>query len=71
MDVAMVSEAAAESPLPAQDVQAECGAKKKQPVPEECLPECGCRGEEACEERSRISDPRLKGGEKTKRPPQQ
>lgn len=29
MDVAMVSEAAAESPLPAQDVQAQRGAKKK------------------------------------------
>lgn len=28
MDVAMVSEAAAESPLPARDVQAQCGAKK-------------------------------------------
>lgn len=65
MDVAMVSEAAAESPLPAQDVQAQCGAKKQQ-VPEEFLPERGCRGEEACEEHSRISDPRLKEGEKTK-----
>lgn len=29
MDVAMVSEAAAESLLPAQDVQAQCGAKNK------------------------------------------
>lgn len=71
MDVAMVPEAPAESLLPARDVQAHCGAKKQQ-VPEECLPEGRLLGggEGACEEHSRISDPRLKEGEKTTRPPQ-
>lgn len=67
----MVPEAPAESLLPARDVQAHCGAKNNK-CQKNVFLKGGCLvgGEGACEEHSRISDPRLKGGEKTTSPPQ-